>query len=66
MIVDYEDYFCVKNKLMQEGRWDEVHNLEISPESRKLQELKEQVSICEFDIACKMNHGGFFGSMAGS
>ena len=66
MIVDYEDYANVRNKLMREGRWDEVHNLEISPESRKLHELKERISIREFDIACKMNSGGFFGSMAGS
>lgn len=66
MIVSYEDYPNVRNKLMREGKWDEVHNLEISRESLKLHELEERMSICEFDAACQANHGGFLGTMAGS
>lgn len=66
MIVDYEDYPNVRNKLMREGKWEELHNLKISPESLKLQALKEQISLCEFNAAYHANTGGFLGTMAGS
>ena len=66
MIVSYEDYHNVRNKLMREGKWDEVHNLKISYESLKRHELAERMSIYEFNAACQANRGGFLGTMAGS